>query len=179
MWLPTTFIVGSLVIRGVHMFSFCDFSYTSGPHCGRLGNAINQKIHTSWTLPVYCLFSFIDLSVRIFITYSRTLPFTRQKFSHLCSAHFSYIIVKVDGAKGDEQVLSVWSVKDLVQDPIYSEMVLFNQLTIKEQILSLTDCLEPPTAEEETKAMPEQAPANWTYLMMINLSTPSLLDILL
>ena len=51
-----------------------------------------------------------------------------------------------------DQMLSVWSVKDLVQDPIYSEMVLFNQLKIKEQILSLTEFLVPPTVEtsEET-----------------------------
>lgn len=80
---------------------------------------------------------------------------TEESFSSL-----ERILTEVDGAKGNEQVLSVWSVKDLVQDPIYSEMVLFNQLTIKEQILSLTDCLEPQTAEEETKAMPEQTPAN-------------------
>jgi hypothetical protein len=60
-----------------------------------------------------------------------------------------------------QQVLSVWSVKDLVQDPIYSEMVLFNQLKIKEQILSLTEFLAPPppvdlTAAKETDATEEQ-----------------------
>lgn len=46
--------------------------------------------------------------------------------------------------KDEDQVLSVWSVKDLVQDPIYSEMVLFNQLTLKEQVLRLTQFMEPP-----------------------------------
>ena len=50
--------------------------------------------------------------------------------------------------KENEQVLSVWSVKDLVQDPIYSEMVLFNQLTIKEQIVHLTNFLEPAKPEK-------------------------------
>lgn len=54
-------------------------------------------------------------------------------------------------AKDEEQILSVWSVKDMVQDPIYSEMVLFNQLTIKEQVLYLTDFIEPPKEETETK----------------------------
>lgn len=46
----------------------------------------------------------------------------------------------------NEQVLSVWSVRDLVQDPIYSELVLFNQLTLKEQILHVTDFMELPPA---------------------------------
>ena len=91
------------------------------------------------------------------LPFRRVIPVPVPQYMYLS---FSYIIVKVDGAKGDEQVLSVWSVKDLVQDPIYSEMVLFNQLTIKEQILSLTDCLEPQTAEEETIAMSEQTSAN-------------------
>ena len=57
--------------------------------------------------------------------------------------------------KENEQVLSVWSVKDLVQDPIYSEMVLFNQLTIKEQIVHLTNFLEP--AKPEKTAQPKES----------------------
>jgi len=36
------------------------------------------------------------------------------------------------------QILSVWSMKDLVQDHIYSEIILFNQRRIKEKILYLT-----------------------------------------
>jgi hypothetical protein len=52
-----------------------------------------------------------------------------------------------------DQILSVWSVKDLVQDPIYSEMVLFNQLKIKEQILSLTEFLAPPSSETERETV--------------------------
>jgi len=50
----------------------------------------------------------------------------------------------------DEQVLSVCSVPDLVQDPIYSEMVLFNQLTLKEQILHITGFMEPPEQTDES-----------------------------
>lgn len=59
-------------------------------------------------------------------------------------ASLERIITEVMSCGEDEQVLSVWSVKDLVQDPIYSEMVLFNQLTIKEQIIRLTQFMEPP-----------------------------------
>jgi hypothetical protein len=65
--------------------------------------------------------------------------------SMLCLEKILQGICSVD----KDQMLSVWSVKDLVQDPIYSEMVLFNQLKIKEQILSLTDFLAPPPAETE------------------------------
>jgi len=59
-------------------------------------------------------------------------------------ASLERIITEVMSCGENEQVLSVWSVKDLVQDPIYSEMVLFNQLTIKEQIIRLTQFMEPP-----------------------------------
>eukprot|EP00092_Neocalanus_flemingeri_P040572 GFUD01044178.1.p1 GENE.GFUD01044178.1~~GFUD01044178.1.p1 ORF type:complete len:760 (-),score=259.24 GFUD01044178.1:200-2479(-) len=55
--------------------------------------------------------------------------------------------------KGPDQVLSVWSVGDLVQDQMYQEIILFNQTRIKEKILHLTKFLEPPadTAEKEEK----------------------------
>jgi len=46
------------------------------------------------------------------------------------------------------QVLSVWSICDLVQEPLYSEIVLFNQLRIKERVLMATQFLEPPKEEE-------------------------------
>jgi len=53
--------------------------------------------------------------------------------------------------KGSGQVLSVWSVQDLVQDHMYQEIILFNQTRIKEKILHITKFLEPPkdTVEEE------------------------------
>jgi len=48
------------------------------------------------------------------------------------------------GHKSDKsQVLSVWPVQDLVQDRIYQEIILFNQSRIKEQIMYLTNFLEP------------------------------------
>ena len=72
-------------------------------------------------------------------------------FVLLCFHYF-----KVMSGKEDEQVLSVWSVKDLVQDPIYSEMVLFNQLTIKEQIVNLTNFLEPEPAKPEASDKPAE-----------------------
>jgi len=51
--------------------------------------------------------------------------------------------------KGDDQVLSVWSVEDLVQDHMYQEIILFNQTRIKERILYLTKFLDPPKEPEE------------------------------
>ena len=45
--------------------------------------------------------------------------------------------------KGPDQVLSAWSVTDLVQDRTYQEIILFNQTRIKERILSATDFLQP------------------------------------
>ena len=42
----------------------------------------------------------------------------------------------------------MWRVEDLVQDRIYPEIILFNQTRIKEQIMYLTDYLEP---KEETE----------------------------
>jgi len=47
------------------------------------------------------------------------------------------------------QVLSVWSVCDLVQEPLYSEIVLFNQLRIKEKVVLATQFLEPEEAESQ------------------------------
>ena len=64
------------------------------------------------------------------------------------------ILTSLIGHKGQGQVLSVWCVKDLVQDPVYSEVVLFNQLRIKERVLHLTAFLEPKQEEgqkEEAK----------------------------
>eukprot|EP00088_Acartia_fossae_P014570 TRINITY_DN17817_c0_g1_i3.p1 TRINITY_DN17817_c0_g1~~TRINITY_DN17817_c0_g1_i3.p1 ORF type:complete len:596 (-),score=173.53 TRINITY_DN17817_c0_g1_i3:140-1708(-) len=56
----------------------------------------------------------------------------------------------MDGEKsGKGEVLSVCSIKDLVQDPIYSEMVLYNQLTLKELILLNTSFLDKPEEEKE------------------------------
>jgi len=50
------------------------------------------------------------------------------------------------------QVLSVWSVCDLVQEPLYSEIVLFNQLRIKEKVIMATQFLEPKeTLTQETE----------------------------
>jgi len=46
------------------------------------------------------------------------------------------------------QVLSVCAIQDLVQDPIYSEMVLYNQLSLKEQILFFTSFLDKKSSEE-------------------------------
>jgi hypothetical protein len=58
------------------------------------------------------------------------------------------ILTSLIGHKGQEgQVLSVWSVRDLVQDPIYSEVLLFNQLRIKESVLHLTAFLAPGQPE--------------------------------
>jgi len=53
------------------------------------------------------------------------------------------VLTSLLGHKGPGQVLSVWPVRDLVQDPIYSELVTFNQLRIKERVLCLTAFLEP------------------------------------
>jgi len=55
--------------------------------------------------------------------------------------------------KGSGQVLSVWSVEDLVQDHMYQEIILYNQTRIKEKILQLTKFLDPPeeSTEEEKK----------------------------
>ena len=53
------------------------------------------------------------------------------------------VLTNLLGHKGPGQVLSVWPVRDLVQDPIYSELVTFNQLRIKERVLFLTSFLEP------------------------------------
>ena len=53
------------------------------------------------------------------------------------------VLTNLLGHKGPGQVLSVWPVRDLVQDPIYSELVTFNQLRIKERVLCLTAFLEP------------------------------------
>jgi len=50
--------------------------------------------------------------------------------------------------KGEGQILSVWSVEDLVQDHMYQEIILFNQTRIKEKILHLTKFLDTP---EDTK----------------------------
>jgi len=50
--------------------------------------------------------------------------------------------------KGPDQVLSAWSVTDLVQDRIYQEIILFNQTRIKERILSATDFLQPTETSE-------------------------------
>ena len=46
----------------------------------------------------------------------------------------------------------MWPVRDLVQDPIYSELVTFNQLRIKERVLCLTAFLEPKKEEKAEKA---------------------------
>ena len=45
------------------------------------------------------------------------------------------------------QVLSVWPVTDLVQEPVYSEVILFNQQRIKERVLAITAFLEPSQEE--------------------------------
>jgi len=62
----------------------------------------------------------------------------------------SLLTVLYSHKAGPEQVLSVWSVEDLVQDRIYQEIILFNQTRIKEQILYLTKFLEPKKEETET-----------------------------
>lgn len=56
--------------------------------------------------------------------------------------------------KGSDQVLSMWSVEDLVQDQIYPEIILYNQCRIKEKILLLTKFLDPP--EEDSKETKEE-----------------------
>jgi len=66
------------------------------------------------------------------------------------------ILTSLIGHKGEGQVLSVWGVQDLVQDPIYSELVLFNQLRLKEAVLSLTQFLE-PEKQTETEAKKQEA----------------------
>lgn len=43
--------------------------------------------------------------------------------------------------------MSVWPVTDLVQEPVYSEVLLFNQLRIKERVLAMTAFLEPRKEE--------------------------------
>lgn len=62
----------------------------------------------------------------------------------------SLLTVLYSHKAGPEQVLSVWSVEDLVQDRIYQEIILFNQTRIKEQILYLTKFLEPKKEETDT-----------------------------
>jgi len=52
------------------------------------------------------------------------------------------ILTLLYSQKGQGQVLSVWSVEDLVQDHMYQEIILFNQSRIKEKILHLTKFLE-------------------------------------
>jgi len=51
--------------------------------------------------------------------------------------------------KGEGQILSVWSVEDLVQDHMYQEIILFNQTRIKEKILHLTKFLDTPEGTKE------------------------------
>jgi len=53
--------------------------------------------------------------------------------------------------KGEGQVLSVWSVEDLVQDHMYQEIILFNQTRIKEKILHMTNFLESSNDSKEEK----------------------------
>ena len=62
------------------------------------------------------------------------------------------VLTNLLGHKGPGQVLSVWPVRDLVQDPIYSELVTFNQLRIKEKVLHLTAFLEPKNDEKSEEA---------------------------
>ena len=62
------------------------------------------------------------------------------------------VLTNLLGHKGPGQVLSVWPVRDLVQDPIYSELVTFNQLRIKERVLFLTSFLEPKKEEKVEEA---------------------------
>jgi hypothetical protein len=59
------------------------------------------------------------------------------------------ILTQLLSHKGSGQLLSVWSVRDLVQEPLYSEILLFNQLRIKEKVLLATEFLEKDKKEEE------------------------------
>ena len=63
-------------------------------------------------------------------------------------ASLENILTLLINHKGPEQVLSVWSVEDLVQDHMYQEIILFNQTRIKEKILSLSKFLD---CEDESK----------------------------
>jgi len=63
-------------------------------------------------------------------------------------ASLENILTLLINHKGPEQVLSVWSVEDLVQDHMYQEIILFNQTRIKEKILSLSKFLDD---EDESK----------------------------
>merc|ERR1712059_198612 len=62
------------------------------------------------------------------------------------------ILTKLLGYKGQGQVLSVWAVSDLVQEPLYSQILLFNQLRIKEKVILATQFLQPeePSTVEES-----------------------------
>lgn len=62
------------------------------------------------------------------------------------------VLTVLMGHKGSGQVMSVWPVQDLVQDKIYQEIILYNQTRIKEQLLYLTDFLEPNKEEVEEKS---------------------------
>jgi len=61
------------------------------------------------------------------------------------------ILTLLYSQKGQGQVLSVWSVEDLVQDHMYQEIILFNQSRIKEKILYLTNFLEKSEESRELK----------------------------
>jgi len=58
--------------------------------------------------------------------------------------------------KGSSQVLSVWSVQDLVQDHMYQEIILFNQTRIKEKILYLTKFLDTENRDSNQEAGDER-----------------------
>jgi len=62
-------------------------------------------------------------------------------------ARLESILTSLIGHRGGGQVLSVWPVTDLVQEPVYSEVLLFNQLRIKERVLAMTAFLEPRKEE--------------------------------
>jgi len=49
--------------------------------------------------------------------------------------------------KSPKQLLSAWSEKDLVQEPAYSQIILYNQLRLKEKVINLTDWMEKPEDE--------------------------------
>jgi len=58
----------------------------------------------------------------------------------------------VNGEKcGKGNVLSICWIQDLVKDPLYSEMLLYNQLLLKDLIMFFTDFLDPKPEDSEKK----------------------------
>jgi len=75
-------------------------------------------------------------------------------------SHLETILKELYDRSSGEQVLSAWSVKDLVQEPVYSQMLLYNQLKLKEKVLHLTDWI---VEEEEKKKKEKEGSKEVTY----------------